>query len=100
MNKSLAEIRPGYRFEVSCQKSVPEAIQAFLEAESFEDAVRGAVSLGGDSDTQAAIAGSIAGPYFGIPENLRERALGFLPADLKEILFAFEARFGADKRAD
>ena len=100
LNKSLAEIRPGYRFEVSCQKSVPEAIQAFLEAESFEDAVRGAVSLGGDSDTQAAIAGSIAGPYFGIPENLRERALGFLPEDLKEILFAFEARFGADKRAD
>lgn len=97
LEKSLAEIRPGYRFEVSCQKSVPEAIQAFLEAESFEDAVRGAISLGGDSDTQAAIAGSIAGPYFGIPEALREKALRYLPEDLKAILSAFEARFGANR---
>ena len=97
LNRTLAEIRPGYRFEVSCQRSVPEAIQAFLEAESFEDALRNAVSLGGDSDTQAAIAGSIAGPFFGIPETLRRQALGFLPEDLKEILFAFEARFGANK---
>ena len=96
LEKTLEEIRPGYRFEVSCQKSVPEAIQAFLEAESFEDAVRNAISLGGDSDTQAAIAGSIAGPYFGIPESLRQRALEFLPASLRTILGEFEARFGAD----
>jgi type I restriction enzyme M protein len=100
LDRTLAEIRPGYRFEVSCQKSVPEAIQAFLEAESFEDAVRGAISLGGDSDTQAAIAGSIAGPCFGIPGELRQRALGFLPEDLKELLFAFEGRFGANRTAE
>ena len=100
LRETLAEIRPGYRFDVTCQGSVPQAIQAFLEAESFEDALRNAVSLGGDSDTQAAIAGSIAGPYFGIPESLREKALGFLPEDLKEILFAFEARFGANKAAE
>ena len=100
LNRTLAEIRPGYRFEVSCQKSVPEAIQAFLEAESFEDALRNAISLGGDSDTQAAIAGSIAGPYFGIPERLRQRALGFLPEELQGIVSQFEARFGADKGAE
>ena len=96
LKETLAEIRPGYRFDVTCQGAVPQAIQAFLEAESFEDAVRNAVSLGGDSDTQAAIAGSIAGPYFGIPESLRQRALEFLPASLRTILGEFEARFGAD----
>jgi type I restriction enzyme M protein len=100
LEKTLAEIRPGYRFDVTCQGSVPEAIQAFLEAESFEDAIRNAVSLGGDSDTQAAIAGSIAGPFFGIPGELRQRALGFLPEDLKELLFAFEGRFGANRTAE
>ena len=100
LKETLAEIRPHYRFDVTCQGSVPQAIQAFLESESFEDAIRGAISLGGDSDTQAAIAGSIAGPYFGIPESLRVRALGYLPEDLKEILLAFEARFGANKAAD
>ena len=100
LEKTLAEIKPGYRFDVTCQGSVPQAIQAFLEAESFEDAVRNAVSLGGDSDTQAAIAGSIAGPYFGIPGALREQALAFLPEDLRDILLAFEARFGADPPAD
>ena len=98
--ETLAEIRPGYRFDVTCQGSVPQAIQAFLEAESFEDAIRNAVSLGGDSDTQAAIAGSIAGPYFGIPDALRERALAFLPEDLKAVLLAFEARFGANQAAE
>ncbi len=100
LEETLAEIRPGYGFDVTCQGSVPQAIQAFLEAESFEDAVRNAVSLGGDSDTQAAIAGSIAGPYFGIPGALREQALAFLPEDLRDILLAFEARFGADPPAD
>lgn len=100
LKETLAEIRPRYRFDVTCQGSVPQAIQAFLEAESFEDAIRNAISLGGDSDTQAAIAGSIAGPYFGIPAALREEALTFLPEDLKAILFAFEERFGEDKAAE
>ena len=99
LEETLAEIRPGYRFDVTCQGSVPQAIQAFLEAESFEDAVRNAISLGGDSDTQAAIAGSIAGPYFGVPEDLREKALTFLPEELKAILLAFEERFGANRVA-
>ena len=64
LDRTLDEIRPGYSFEVTCQKSVPEAIQAFLESESYEDAIRGAISLGGDSDTQAAIAGAIAWSYY------------------------------------
>ena len=97
MRETRAEIRPGYRFDVTCQGAVPQAIQAFLEAQSFEDAIRNAISLGGDSDTQAAIAGSIAGPYFGVPEELREKALTFLPEDLKAVLLAFEARFGANR---
>ena len=100
LNESLTEIRPGYSFDVTCQGSVPPAIQAFLEAESFEDAIRNAVSLGGDSDTQGAIAGSIAGPYFGIPKVLREKAITYLPEDLKEILTGFESLFGANKEPE
>lgn len=64
LKETLDEIRPGYRFDVTCQGSVPQAIQAFLESESYEDAVHGAISLGGDSDTQAAIAGAIAWSYY------------------------------------
>lgn len=66
---SLEEIRPNYGFDASCQGSVPQAIAAFLEATSFEATIRNAVSIGGDSDTIAAIAASIAEPYFGIPER-------------------------------
>ncbi len=61
---TLDEIRAGYRFDVACQGSVPQAIVAFLESESYEDAISGAISLGGDADTQAAIAGSIAWSYY------------------------------------
>lgn len=69
LRRTLDEIRPKYKFEVSCQKSVPEAIIAFLESTDFEDAIRNAVSLGGDSDTIAAITGSIAEAlYGGVPE--------------------------------
>ncbi len=99
LEETLAEIRPDYSFDVTCQGSVPQAIQAFLEAESFEDAIRSAVSLGGDSDTQAAIAGSIAGPYFGIPSQLRERALTYLTEELREILFSFESLYGANRES-
>lgn len=64
LNRTLAEIRPNYRFNGTCQGSVPQSIIAFLESESYEDAVRNAVSLGGDADTMAAIAGSIAWSYY------------------------------------
>ena len=75
---SLDEIRPTYAFDVTCRGSVPEAIRCFLEAESFEEAIRLAVSLGGDGDTQAAIAGSIAGAYYGVPEEIEQEALTYL----------------------
>jgi ADP-ribosylglycohydrolase len=65
LRRTLDEIRPNYKFEVSCQKSVPEAIIAFLESTDFEDAIRNAVSLGGDSDTIACITGSIAEAFYG-----------------------------------
>lgn len=69
LNRTIDEIRPNYKFEVSCQKSVPEAIIAFLESTDFEDAIRNAVSLGGDSDTIACITGSIAEAFYGgVPE--------------------------------
>jgi len=75
---TLDEIRASYRFDVTCQGTVPQAIQAFLEADSFEDAIRNAISIGGDSDTLAAITGSIAEAYYGVPDALVERALGYL----------------------
>ena len=70
LNRTCDEIRPDYKFDVSCQGSVPEAIIAFLEAENFEDAIRNAVSLGGDSDTIACITGAIAHGMWGVPEYL------------------------------
>ncbi|MDR0672400.1 MAG: ADP-ribosylglycohydrolase family protein [Zoogloeaceae bacterium] len=88
---TLDEIRPAYKFHVSCQMSVPQAIVAFLESASFEDTLRAAISLGGDSDTLAAIAGSIAGAFYGVPDDLAETALGYLDADLRAILDAWDA---------
>lgn len=78
LEKTLDEIRPDYSFDVTCMGSVPESIQCFAEAESCEDAIRNAVSLGGDADTMAAIAGSIAEAYFGIPENWEEKAMRYI----------------------
>jgi NAD-dependent SIR2 family protein deacetylase/ADP-ribosylglycohydrolase len=78
LSRTLDDIRPGYRFDSSCQGSVPEAIIAFLESTGFEDALRNAVSLGGDGDTQAAIAGSIAEAFYGINDALRQKALEYL----------------------
>lgn len=73
---TVDEIRPFYSYYVTCQGSVPESIECFLEAKDYEDTVRNAVSLGGDGDTMAAIAGAIAEAFFGIPENIAEAALG------------------------
>ncbi|MCD8144604.1 MAG: ADP-ribosylglycohydrolase family protein [Oscillospiraceae bacterium] len=98
MNFTLEEIRPGYRFFVSCQESVPQAIMAFLESDSFEDAVLLAISLGGDADTQAAIAGSLAEAFYGIAPDIRQQALGYLPEPLKAPLLAAEARYGTKVR--
>ena len=94
LDQTLDEIRPDYYFNETCQETVPQAIQAFLEAADFEDAIRNAVSLGGDSDTLAAVTGGIAEAFFGVPEDLRRRTEAYLPPDLKEILTAFEKRYG------
>lgn len=82
---SLDDIRESYQFDVSCQGSVPQAIRAFIEATSFEDAIRLAVSTGGDSDTIAAITGSIAEAYYGVPDSIKEKALSYLDDDLLNI---------------
>lgn len=87
LTRSCDEIRPVYTFDSSCAGSVPQAITAFLESSSFEHAVRLAVSLGGDSDTLAAIAGSIAEAYYRhIPEAIKRQALAILPNDIAEVL--------------
>ena len=72
---TLDEIRPDYRFNETCQETVPQAIVAFLESNSFEDAIRNAISIGGDSDTLAAITGAIAEAYYGIRDELRDETI-------------------------
>jgi len=99
LNFTLAQIRPIYTFDVSCQGSVPQAIVAFLESVSFEDAIRNAISIGGDSDTIAAIAGSIAEAYYGIPPEIRNHVLTFLDETRLNILNAFEQQYGILIRA-
>lgn len=85
LDQSLDEIRTTYNFDVSCQGTVPQAIIAFLESADFEDAIRNAISLGGDSDTLAAITGSIAEAAYGIPEWIKEKALSYLRKPMLEI---------------
>jgi len=86
MTFTLDEIRDTYQFDVSCQGTVPQAIQAFLESTSFEDAIRNAISIGGDSDTLAAITGGIAEAYYGVPEDIAGKALEYMDTALKDIL--------------
>ncbi len=85
LHRTCDAIRPGYHMDVSCQGSVPEAIIAFLESTDFEDAIRTAVSLGGDSDTLGAIAGSIAEGFYGLTEQQKTEILGYLTPDLRKI---------------
>ena len=85
LNRTIAEIRPRYGFDVSCQGSVPEAIIAFLEGKSFEEVIRLAISLGGDSDTIGAMAGAIAACVYPIPDEIAERCNSILTEDLREI---------------
>ena len=88
---TLDEIRPTYEFDVSCQGSVPQALEAFFESTSFEDAVRNAISIGGDSDTIGAICGAVAGAYYGVPEEIRMKAETFLDKPLLDALHGFES---------
>ncbi len=90
LSRSCDEIRPSYRHVETCQETVPEAITAFLEGESFEDVIRTAVSLGGDCDTLTCIAGSIAEGFYGVPEELKAECLRRLPEHLRKVLLRFE----------
>jgi len=93
LHRELDRVRHGYVFDVTCQGSVPEAIIAFLEAESYEGAVRNAISLGGDADTQACIAGGIAQAMWGVPEEIRAETLARLDEPMRAVVEAFETRF-------
>ena len=94
LDRTVDDIRPSYRFEESCQKTVPEAIVAFLDSVSYEDAIRNAISLGGDSDTLACISGGIAEAYYGpVPPVIMEQVKGILPADLWAIAEGFCTKF-------
>lgn len=96
LDRSLDEIRPHYFFDVSCQRSVPESIIAFLESKDFEDAVRLAISLGGDSDTMGCIAGGIAQAYYGkIPLKISDQVKLRLPQEFMLIVDQFNATFGS-----
>lgn len=91
LGRTCDEIRPNYYFNETCQETVPEAIIVFLESEDFEDCIKLAVSLGGDSDTLAAIAGSIAEAYYGVDDRLIERCRWRLPMDMLEVIDQFES---------
>ena len=97
LSRSCDEIRPAYHHVESCQETVPQAITAFLESTGFEDALRTAVSLGGDSDTLAAITGSIAEASYGVPEELRQECRKRLTPELSEILRQWESALYNEK---
>ncbi len=94
LSRTLEGIRPGYSFEISCQRTVPEALICFLESDSWEGAVRNAVSLGGDSDTLACIAGGVAEAFHGpLPGEVIGQVKRRLPPELWDILADFYSRF-------
>lgn len=93
MNFTIAEIRASYKFNETCQGSCPQAYVAFLESTSFEDAIRNAISIGGDSDTIGAITGSIAEAYYGVPDEIKYTALSYLDDFLLDIVEDFERYF-------
>ena len=92
MNFTLEGIRSIYRFNESCQGTVPQALMAFFESTGFEDAIRNAISVGGDSDTLTAITGSVAEAFYGVPDDLKSRALEYLDERLLAIYFTFQNR--------
>jgi len=95
LDRTVDEIRPSYSFDVSCQGTVPEAIIAFLDSDSYEDAVRNAVSLGGDSDTLACITGGIAEAFYGnVPDEIRAAVEEILPSDLWDVTRSFREEYG------
>jgi ADP-ribosylglycohydrolase len=92
LSRTLEAIRPDYSFDVTCQGSVPEAIISFLESTDFEGAIRNAISLGGDADTMAAIAGSIAEGFYNVPKEFEEKGLSYLDDDLCSVYHRFNKK--------
>lgn len=86
LSRSVDDIRPAYVFNETCQQTVPEALICVLEATSFEDAIRNAISIGGDSDTVAAIAGGVAEAMFGIPDEIANEVWPKLPLNMRQVL--------------
>lgn len=93
LNFTLDQIRPTYSFDVTAQGSTPQAIVAFLESTGFEDAIRNAISIGGDSDTIAAMTGSIAEAFYGIPIGIETKAISYLTEDLKTMVRLFNQKY-------
>ncbi len=89
MNFTLEKIRPTYRFNETCQNTVPQAMQAFFESASFEDAIRNGISIGGDSDTLCAICGAVAEGYYGLSKEEKRRATSYLDENLLHIIDRF-----------
>ena len=94
LSRTCDQIRPAYFHVESCQETVPEAITAFLEGESFEDVIRTAVSLGGDCDTLTCIAGSMAEAFYGVPEELKQACREYLDENILPVLERFLAAAG------
>ena len=94
LSTPIDELRATYEFDISCQGSVPQSIVAFLEASGYEDAVRNAISLGGDADTMATIAGGIAQAYWGVPADIESRTRTYLDPELLAVLDQFERQAG------
>jgi len=96
LSQSLDEIRPRYGFDVSCQGSVPQSLVALFESTDYEDAVRNAISLGGDADTMACIAGAVSEAFFGgVPDDIAAQTRERLDAHLTGVLDEFTERYGA-----
>jgi ADP-ribosylglycohydrolase len=94
LSESLEDIRESYQFDETCQGSVPQSIIAFLESENYEDAVRNAISLGGDADTMACIAGGIAEAFYGgVPDDIASRTLEILDDRLRQVVHEFREKF-------
>ena len=91
---TVEELQKTYKFHVSAQKSVPQALECFYESNDFEDCIRNAISIGGDSDTIGAIVGGLAEAYYGIPEDIKKRAIEYLPEDFIQIMDDFKKKYG------
>jgi ADP-ribosylglycohydrolase len=98
LSRTIKDIRPAYSFNESCQETVPEAITAFLDSSDYEEAIRLAVSLGGDADTLACIAGGIAEAFYGgVPKNIADRALSLLDGKLRTTVRKFREKYMLSK---